>query len=89
MQTTKLLSGWYRLSGDYHFSNIKREGREWLVDVRVRSSGDLAEMGGLWTRKSEAFEEAARLIERRDRGYIPTDDEAWLLGLERPFAEAA
>ena len=83
MQTTKLLTGWYRLSGEFHFSNIKREGREWSVDVRVRSSGEYREFGGLWNRKADAFEDAARLIANRDRLYTPPADET------RLFSDAA
>lgn len=75
MQTTKLLNGWYRVSGEYHFSNIKR-GRaygdtQWSADLRIRETGELVQLAGLWSTKRDAVEEAERLIDRADALYIP------------------
>lgn len=69
---TKLLSGWYRVSGDEHFGNVKRErtgehAGKWTADFRYRDSGDLIQYAGVWNTKREAVEEVEFLISRRER----------------------
>jgi hypothetical protein len=75
MRTAKLLSGWYRISGQHYFSNVRLTAKRgtlgcWSADLRVRSSGDLRQYAGLWDTKREAIEEAARLIERHDAVFV-------------------
>lgn len=75
MQTRKLLYGWYRVSGEHYFSNVKLSAKRgtlgcWSADLRLRHSGDLIQFAGLWDTKREAVEEAKRLIERHDPLFI-------------------
>lgn len=79
MQTKKLLNGWYRVSGEHYFSNVKR-GRhygsdQWSNDLRRRDTGDLVELGSLHCTKRDAVEEAERIIARADERYIPSPSE--------------
>jgi hypothetical protein len=73
MQTKKFLKGWYRVSGEHHFSNVKLErSGEWSIDLRLSESGDL-DNGCLCSTKREAVEEAHRIIARKDALHIPAE----------------
>jgi hypothetical protein len=50
--------GIYRvtLSGD-RFGQIKRDGREWIAEVRDTNTGTLMRFAGLWKTRKDAFEE--------------------------------
>lgn len=68
---TKLLSGWYRISGDEFFGNVKHERRgehrgKWTADLRIRQSGDLVQYAGAWNTKADAVEEVTHLINQRE-----------------------
>ena len=79
MRQTKFLSGWYRVSGQHHFSNVKRStayGRvQWSVDLRRGHDGELVQLAGLWDSKREGVEEAERIIARADALYVPSPAE--------------
>jgi hypothetical protein len=71
-KVSKFLKGWYRVSGEHHFSNVRLErSGEWFVDLRYSHNGDLRQLAGLWNTKREAVEEAERVIARADALFIP------------------
>ena len=75
MKTTKFLAGWYRLTGEHHFSNIKLENDGlWSADLRYQHSGELVRYAGLWSTKREAVDEATYLISRHDALFVPVRD---------------
>lgn len=73
MRQVKILSGWYRVSGQHYYSNVKRDGRFWYADLRYSHSGELRQHAGLWSRKRDAIEEAERLIAYHDPLFIEGD----------------
>lgn len=78
MKTKKLLNGWYRVSGEYYFSNVRLTAKRgtlgcWSADIRKRDSGDLVQYAGLWDSKRDAVEEATRIIQRKDALHVPGD----------------
>ena len=66
---TKFLAGWYRISGDEHFGNVRRDRAhpgKWVADLR-NAAGDLIQFAGIWNTKREAADEVTHLIRRRER----------------------
>ena len=62
MKWVKFISGRYRMSGREHFAQTKHGGSGWLVEIRVRDTGDLCRFAGIWKTLREAGEEAERVL---------------------------
>lgn len=63
---TRFLAGYYRVTAEDGFANIKRsrdgkhEGK-WVGDVRNKN-GALVQYTGVWETKKEAIEEAQKIL---------------------------
>jgi len=69
MQLRKLMAGWYRLSNEFCFSNIRLGRKEsgelttkWYADVRDSRTGNLKRYAGIWNTRRDAIEEAEDLL---------------------------
>lgn len=62
----KMYAGCYRTearSWDREkFAQIKKQGNEWLIEIREVATGDLVQYAGLWSTLRDAAEEAVRVL---------------------------
>jgi hypothetical protein len=65
-QINKMYAGCYRTEArswnGEQFAQIKKQGREWLIEVREVETGDLVNYAGLWNTLTDAKEEAVSVL---------------------------
>lgn len=66
MKIVKYASGFYRVSGENYFANVKLDSKDkkWHAEIRRRDDGVLVRFAGIWNTKKDAVEEAKFILER-------------------------
>jgi len=64
----KLLAGYYRLSGNDYYANIKksRDDGMWHAEIR-NNDGKVVQFAGIWKTKKDAHEEAEMVLSHWQR----------------------